>query len=316
MAKKKQNEVMVGITVVVVLVLAFYIVVAMADWQGLSKSKQKITVQLPYKVGLRGLMAGSPIYLGGAKIGQITETHIEKLEPTETTCEDINVFFTMKIPQEYPLRRDCVLVPKSNVLGGQTVLIIEDMGLEGAVIRNDETVELNLGESLAEVIKREFDPENPESLMGRLKYEVDRTRSDSIVASLAQTTANLKDITTNIDHTVQVNRDSISQLIQNITEVSVNLKLASREIRRAPWKLLYKPGKKELKIQGLISSAGAFAAGAEHLDSASMRLQTILAASGDGSQIDREKIDVIVSELQSSFNQYRKVEKKFWDELP
>ena len=111
-----------------------------------------------------------------------------------------------------------------------------------------------------------------------------------------------------------INSDRIDQLIGNITEVSVNLKLVSREVRRAPWKLLYKPSEKEQKIQHLVDSAGAFAAGAERLDHTATRLEILM--KDTGKQVtDPESIKNIISELETSFEQFQKAEKKFWEDL-
>jgi ABC-type transporter Mla subunit MlaD len=92
MARKTRNEVAVGITVLIVLVLAIYIVVMLADWSGLSVPQQKVTVRVHYKVGLKGLQVGSPIHLGGVKIGHITNT-----QTARTNCDrfqpSVRVFY-------------------------------------------------------------------------------------------------------------------------------------------------------------------------------------------------------------------------------
>ncbi|MBN1766289.1 MAG: hypothetical protein JW860_13600 [Sedimentisphaerales bacterium] len=441
MARKKRNEVAVGITVLVVLVLTFFIVVTLADWRGVVTPKQEITVKLPYRVGLKGLQTGSPIHLGGFKIGQVTNTTIDKINSASSDDSDIYVYFTMKLPREYPVRTDCKLAPESNVLGGQTILRIDDLGRAGALVSDGETVELPLAESVTDAIKKEFDPDNPDGLIAQLKYEVDRDNSDSILASLARTAANMKEITGKINvqvtttddqkmtvmtrihaimdkvscitenlncqldagddkaalaklnsaldkldsslaqikdmvqtskpdvtdmfaslkntaehlekdvpditaqikeslakvdksldtaqvalenlkgfteganETIVVNRDNIDQIIQNFTEVSTNVKLAIRDIKRAPWKLLYKPQKDEVKIQGLIDSAGAFAAGAERLDSATLRLKRMVQTDEGALVIDREEINAMIAELETSFQRYRQAEDVFWEEL-
>ncbi|MHC4458921.1 MAG: hypothetical protein ACYS0I_17910, partial [Planctomycetota bacterium] len=97
--------------------------------------------------------------------------------------------------------------------------------------------------------------------------------------------------------------------------VSVNFKLTSQEVRRAPWKLLYKPSQKEFKIQSLVDSAGAFAAGAERLDSTALRLQKLMATMDDKELIDKNQIKSMVSELEASFEQFQIAEQNFWEEL-
>jgi ABC-type transporter Mla subunit MlaD len=338
MARKARNEVAVGITTLVVLALAVYIVVMLADWSELFAAHQQITVRLPYKVGLKGLNAGSPVQLGGVKIGQITHTWIGKAVTAEPGMEDVYVFFTMKIPKRYQLYRDCRLTPHSNVLGGQASLYIEDLGRQGKAIMDGETVDVSLGESVMEVIRREFDSEDPNSILALVKYEADRENTDSLVSSLknaaAQAEKGIAAVSEELQRTLAkaqsaldtaeaalenlkgfTDDERIDKIITNISEVSVNLKLTSREVRRAPWKLLYKPKEKEVRIQAVVDSAGAFAAGAEQLDSAAMRLQRLLGEADEQTLIDREQIQMMVSELQTSFEQFQKAEKKFWKQL-
>lgn len=403
MARKTRNEVAVGITVLIVLVLATYIVVMLADWSSLFVPQQKVTVRVHYKVGLKGLQIGSPIHLGGVKIGHITHTEIRRLEPTATDSNQVYVFFTMKIPQQYQLRRDCVLVPQSNLLGGQTLLAIEDLGREGQIIKDNQTVELALADDVLEVIKREFNSNDPCSLLVQIKKDIPaiadqlqrtltkvdlvlditaealrefspkdpnsllaRAKND-VLAITGQMRATLAKVDSTLDNVQAALREfdpndpnsllarakidvlaitgqmqatlakadsaldnaraalknlkeitgdeRINRIIGNISEVAVNLKLTSQEVRRAPWKLLYRPKKKESEIQVLIDSAGAFAAGAERLDSAALRLQKIIATTDDQLLIDKDRIKSMLSELETSFEQFREAERKFWEDL-
>ena len=337
MANKNRNEVAVGITMLVVLLLTIYIVVMLADWSRMFTKHQEITISLPYKVGLKGLSKGSPVHIGGMKVGQITETRIKKLEKPISGC-DVYVYFTMKIPEQYQLRKDCVLLAQSNVLGGESLLSVEDLGSKGDVIGNGQTVDLRLSQTVLEAMKNEFDPNNPKSFFAMLKYEVNRENEGSIMASLKNIAANLeKDIPalTNhfqetlakVDETLEtansslkdikgiVSDERIDRIISNLDRISVNLKLTTQEVRRAPWRLLYKPKEKEFRVQSLVDSAGAFAAGAERLDSTSLRLKKLLAEPDDAMGKEKDKIKMMVSELDASFQQFQKAEQKFWDEL-
>ena len=359
MAKRILNNLAVGITVSVVLALTIYIVIVLAEWPSLFTTQQKITVRLPYKVGLKGLNKGSPVHLGGIKIGNVTNTDIKKLNPTSTDSNDVYVFFTMKIPQQYQLRRDCVLVAQSNVLGGQVLLSIEDLGSKGEFIEDGRTVDILLADSIMDAVKNEFDPHDPNSFLAQIKIDVTgiTEQLQQTVAKLDTTLdlaqsamANLKDITgdervdriidniteisDNLKSTIAILNTSldsaqstltnlkaitgderIDRIIGNVAVVSSNLKLTAQEVRRAPWKLFYKPKEKEFRIQALVDSAGAFAAGAERLDNTALRLHRLMSAAGDEPQVDRDRIESMFSELEASFEQFQKAEQKFWEEL-
>jgi ABC-type transporter Mla subunit MlaD len=315
MKKEARNEVAVGVTVTIALLLAIYIVVMLADWPSLFAHQQKITVRMPYKIGLRGLTKGSLVYLGGFKIGQIIDTGIGKLDPESIDSNDVYVFFTMKIPQQYHLRRDCVLVSQSNMLGGQVMLAIEDLGIDGELIKDGQTVDLLLADTVIEALKHEFDPDNPESLFSKMKKDIPAIteqilhildKVDKALETAQSAIANIEEYTSD---------ERIDKIMDNLNEISVNLKLTTREVRRAPWKLLYKPGPREFKIQSLVDSAGAFAAGAENLDSTALRLQKLAEKADSEVQSDRDRMEAMIQELQTSFDRFREAEKEFWKQL-
>ena len=193
MAEKTRNEISIGITFSVVLILTIYLVVMLADWSSLFTSKQQITVRIPYKVGLKGLTKGSVVNLGGVKVGTITKTAVKKTNLNPTDNNDVYMFFTMKIAQQYQLRTDCVLLPQSSVLGGQVALSIEDLGQQGDIINNGQTVDLLLADSVMDALKREFNPDDPESFFARLRKDVfeitERIRETTVKVNSALETA-------------------------------------------------------------------------------------------------------------------------------
>jgi exonuclease VII small subunit len=338
MAGKTRNEVAVGITVLVAVMLTIYIVVMLADWSVISTPQQEITVRLPYQVGLKGLSKDSPVLLGGVKVGYIIKTSIKKIGPPQEDGSNICVYFTIRMPDEYQLRDDCVLMPQSNVLGGQAMLCIENLGSKGNPITDGQTVDLVLADDMMQTIKHQFDPADPDSLLSVVKYEVNRKNKDSLVSSLKNVAAELEEAIpevterivstlakaqTALDTTQSALHDlkkltadeRIDKVIGDLSEVGVNLKLTTREVRRAPWKLLYKPKEKEFKIQSLVDAAGSFASGAESLESTAVRLQALIAATEDQEFIDKGRLESVLSHLQASFEQFEKAERKFWEEL-
>ena len=57
-------------------------------------------------------------------------------------------------------------------------------------------------------------------------------------------------------------------------------------------------------MQALLDSTGAFAVGAERLDSAALRLQRLIGTADDESPIDQDRIKSMMSELETSFEQF------------
>ncbi|MBI9018411.1 MAG: hypothetical protein JEZ07_14255 [Phycisphaerae bacterium] len=435
MANTKKNELIVGIVVTAILALAIYVVVALADWSTMASDQQQLTIRLPYQTGLRGLMKGSPVYLGGVKVGVVTKTKLADPTEADISSGNFKVQFTMRLPEVYRVYDDCKLIPYSNVLGGQTMLVIDDLGSKGKLIADGQTVDIALGDDLMTTITKEFDPDSSESFFARLKYEINRENKDSIFASLANTSTNLSQITAKLDYHLdaqsndsfmenmisivdnldkatqkidsqldnenqqglivrlnktliqmdntlasaddlidnakpdflatlrslnkvtgalekdipvlmkqvqgslakidtaiitadsalvsfkafgdklcdrtEVNKQKLDGIIANFHEVSSNMKLVSREVRRAPWKLLYEPKEKEVRLQAMVDTAGAFATGAERVDNAVETLRSLL--SDDST--NTENIKSAIAELQTSLGKFKTAEDKLWEDL-
>ena len=54
----------------------------------------------------------------------------------------------------------------------------------------------------------------------------------------------------------------------NIRETSAEMKMAMREIRWNPWRLLHNPSDKELRTQNILTAARSFSSGASDIDAA------------------------------------------------
>ena len=65
----------------------------------------------------------------------------------------------------------------------------------------------------------------------------------------------------------------------------------------------------------VIDSAGTFASGAETLDNTSLRMQRLMEDMSVSQALDAERINAMLAELEESFNQFKKAEEKFWEEL-
>jgi ABC-type transporter Mla subunit MlaD len=177
------------------------------------------------------------------------------------------------------------------------------------------------------VAKLDTSLDNAQSAMANLKDITGDERVDKIIDNITEASSNLKNTIAKLDTSLDsaqstlkglkeiTGDERIDRIISNVTAVSSNLKLTSQEVRRAPWKLFYKPEEKEFRIQALVDSAGAFAAGAERLDDTALRLQKLMSTSDEKLQVDKDRIESIYSELEASFEQFKEAEKKFWEEL-
>lgn len=114
---------------------------------------------------------------------------------------------------------------------------------------------------------------------------------------------------------VTVNRDRIDEMIENMGQVSENLKSTSKEVRRNPWRLLYTPDKQELHSQNIYDAARAFNDGAEQLDAALGKLRALAKQSPAGLPANDPELAKIRKQIEETFSNFSKAEQALWKEV-
>ncbi len=120
--------------------------------------------------------------------------------------------------------------------------------------------------------------------------------------------ADLKRITETGKSLIVGNRGKLESMIASLKLTSDNLKAASIEIRRSPWRLLYKPSENEMANLNLYDAARQFSDGADNLTDAAAALRD---AMQDGS-LPREQVQKLSQQLDDSFANFKQVEDKLW----
>lgn len=123
--------------------------------------------------------------------------------------------------------------------------------------------------------------------------------------------ANAKKITQEFEALVVGQRPVLERMMANFQLTSDQLKLAAIEIRRSPWRLLYKPSDEELNTDNLYDAARSFALAAGTLDAASKSLQTV----SRQQPADKEQIAKMLDHLEALFKRYETAEEAFWKAL-
>jgi ABC-type transporter Mla subunit MlaD len=122
------------------------------------------------------------------------------------------------------------------------------------------------------------------------------------------TVANTKDITNSARDLVTNNRGKFDNIILSLKATSENLKGASAEIRRSPWRLLYHPGPGELDNLELYDAARQFSDGAGSLNDAALALRDAL----KNPNVDQKQIQKLIDQLNASFSGFNSVQDKLW----
>jgi len=126
---------------------------------------------------------------------------------------------------------------------------------------------------------------------------------------------NFGEVSGQVRQIVMLHRNNIDEIIDNMAQVSANLKATAKEVRRAPWRLLHTPDEQELDSQNIYDAATAFSNGAEQLDQAISKLTGLAAASPDGLPADDPELLKIRAQLEEAFGKFNKAEQALWKEL-
>ena len=148
-----------------------------------------------------------------------------------------------------------------------------------------------------------------DGLLARVQTAVDAT-NDSLV-DVRDTAANAKEISASVRGMMVGNRGRIETMIASLKTTGDNLKFASAEIRRSPWRLLYKPGKGEMANLNLYDSARQFADGAGSLNDAAMALRDAL----KDPDVQPAQVQKLVEELDQTFAGFKQVEDHLWSRV-
>jgi len=114
---------------------------------------------------------------------------------------------------------------------------------------------------------------------------------------------------------VSVNRENIDEIIDNMGQVAANLKSASKEIRRNPWRLLYRPKADEERSRNIHDAARSFSNGASQLDQALAKLKGLAAAHPKGIPAGDPELKKIADKIKETFDKFTDAEKSLWKEL-
>jgi ABC-type transporter Mla subunit MlaD len=137
---------------------------------------------------------------------------------------------------------------------------------------------------------------------------------DGINTSLSDIQAvftNAREFTGSARDLLMLNRTRISGMIDSLKKTSDNLKFASEEIRRSPWRLLYKPKENEMANMNVFDSARQFAQGANSLADTAGALRDAMSLPHP----DQKQIQKLMQQLDLSFSHFQSVEKKLWQSV-
>ncbi len=130
----------------------------------------------------------------------------------------------------------------------------------------------------------------------------------SSLDDVGATMANARDLTGSARELLVANRGKLFAMVASLKTTGDNLKAASAEVRRSPWRLLYKPAPHEMANLNLYDSARQFAEGASDLEDTATALRDTL----DSKTANPEDVQKLIVKLDETFTNFKQVEDKLW----
>ncbi len=108
-------------------------------------------------------------------------------------------------------------------------------------------------------------------------------------------------------------RPDIRTAMANFRLSSDQLRATLLEVRRSPWRLLYRPDMRELEFELLYDAARSYADAVSNLRGATEALEATVASGGDRINPDRESISDLVQQLEQARQRYTDAEQGFFE---
>jgi methyl-accepting chemotaxis protein len=127
--------------------------------------------------------------------------------------------------------------------------------------------------------------------------------------------SNFEEVSEEVRQIATLNRDNVDEMLDNLAQVSADFKATMKEVRRNPWRLLYRPGTQEVRSQNLYDAVRSFSDGASQLDQAIAKLRVLQKVQGDSPALVAETTKNVHKHLQETFKKFSKAEEALWKEL-
>lgn len=140
----------------------------------------------------------------------------------------------------------------------------------------------------------------------------------ALLTEARETVISAKSIATQTDRLLTEKIPEVSEIVTSAAIAAQQLKLATAEIRAAPWRLLYQPTKKELENELLYNSVRQYASSVGELKAAAEALKAMSDRAGGSSSADarvvtQAELAALSAKLKAAFDQYQVEERQFLD---
>ncbi len=141
------------------------------------------------------------------------------------------------------------------------------------------------------------------------------TKVHDAFTGLNESLADLNVVTDGAKEIVVLNKDRISEVVENITTASQHLKRGIRDLELHPWRLIFEPSVGEKRELHMLNVAREFAEAAADLDDSTSRLRSLLDVHEGRIRSDDPSLAEIRARLLETVRKFGEAEQALWAEL-
>ncbi|MEI6475724.1 MAG: MlaD family protein [Planctomycetota bacterium] len=145
--------------------------------------------------------------------------------------------------------------------------------------------------------------------------EVNIKQIDAILTDAQSGTERFASAMENLDVELTARIPDLRAMMWDLRQSATQVKLATMEVRRSPWKLLYRPSGDELARENLYESARAFAIASSDLRVAGETLRATLDDTPERFSSDPKFREVLRTQVLQSVERYEVAQKRLFDVL-
>lgn len=115
--------------------------------------------------------------------------------------------------------------------------------------------------------------------------------------------------------TVVLNKPAISRTIDNLKIMSDHLAQTSKDLKRNPWRLLYRPSLEDTAELNIFDASREFADASGRINDALARMEALLATGGGSISVNDPVFSALRDELKTTFDRLGQARDALWDRL-
>lgn len=161
-----------------------------------------------------------------------------------------------------------------------------------------------------------------QEIVGPVADELDRDRAESLLTKLHESFDQLGESLADVGVAAEkarsvavLSHDRLVTLIDNAKEASAHIKALTKDLRRAPWRLIHKPTDAETKEAAILGATREFAEASAYLDDSIKQLESLADVKGGQVLQDDPTLMAARERLEAALSKFGGAEEALWELL-